>query len=112
MIRVERHPLVRRDLRELVRHVAETSGDKRAAARRLDEVEALLASILEDPRSGPYLADRLSGWRVRHEGKGRMLTIVFRLTDQEDCVQVAVVAFGGQDWMGRVASRKDYFSEE
>ena len=112
MIRVERHPLVRRDLRELARHVAETSGDRRAAARRLDEVEALLASIINNPRSGPYLADHLSGWRVRNGGKRWMLTIVFRLTDRSDCVQVAVVAFGGQDWMGRAASRKDYFLEE
>lgn len=109
MIHVERHPLVRRDLRELARHVAETSGDKRAAARRLDEVEALLASIIEDPRSGPYLADHLSGWRVRHGGKGRMLTIVFRMEDRSDCIQVALVAFGGQDWMARAASRKGHF---
>jgi len=52
MIRIEQHPLVRRDLRELVRHVADISGDPRAAARRLDQVEALLRDIMKAPNSG------------------------------------------------------------
>ncbi len=38
MIRIEQHPLVRQDLRELARHVADISGDPRAAMRRLDQV--------------------------------------------------------------------------
>lgn len=109
MIQLERHPLVRRDLREIVRHVAEMSGDKRAAARRLDEVEALLAEILASPTSGPYLDDELAGWRVRHGGRGRMITIVFRLSDDGARLQVPVVAFGGQDWMSRSIDRRGYF---
>ncbi len=109
MIQLERHPLVRRDLREIARHVAEISGDKRAAARRLDEVEALLADILAMPTSGPYLDDEFAGWRMRHGGHGRMITIVFRLSDDDHRLQVPVVAFGGQDWMSRSLERKGYF---
>jgi len=85
------------------------SGDKPAAARRLDEVEALLADILAMPTSGPYLDDEFAGWRMRHGGLGRMITIVFRLSDDGHRLQVPVVAFGGQDWMSRSLERKGYF---
>ena len=78
MIRIEQHPLVRRDLRELVRHVADISGDPRAAARHLDQVEALLRDIMKAPNSGTLLDESLPGWRVRHGGEGRRITIVFR----------------------------------
>ena len=57
MIRIERHPLVRLDLRELARHVADMSGDPGAAARRLDQVDALLRDILANPNSGAFLSE-------------------------------------------------------
>ena len=111
MIRIERHPLVRLDLRQMVRHVAEGSGDKRAAFRRLDEVEATLADIASNPGSGPYFSG-LSGWRVRHGGQGRMITIVFRMVEARMRLQVPVVGFGGQDWLSRAALRKAFFESE
>lgn len=109
MIRIERHPLVRRDLVEIVQHVFSVSGDRRAAARRLDEIEALLGEILRTPQSGVYLSDELSGWRERHCGRGSMIAIVFRLSGDGARLQVPVVAFGGQDWLGRSADRERYF---
>ena len=109
MIRIEQHPFVRRDLRELARHVADITGDPRAAARRLDQVEALLRDILTTPNSGTLLGEGLPGWRVRHGGTGRRITIVFRLTDVGDCLQIALVAFGGQDWMDAAPARSDAF---
>lgn len=102
MIRIERHPLVRHDLREIARHVADTSGDKKAASLRLDE-------ILNSPNSGPYLGSQLPGWRARHGGRGRMITIVFRLSDDGTRLQVAVVAFGGRDWLSLGTDCQDYF---
>ena len=43
-MRLIRHPLVERDLLELVDHIVEaTQGDVAAASRRLDEIDALLA---------------------------------------------------------------------
>ena len=112
MIRIERHPLVRRDLRELARHVAEVSGDLSAAERRLDQVDALLADILLNPQSGTSLSAALPGWRVRHGGTGRRITIVFRLTDPGDRLQIALVAFGGQNWLGTAPDRSGEFTED
>ena len=112
MIRIERHPLVRRDLRELARHVADVSGDPGAAERRLDQVDALLADILANPNSGAFLSAKLPGWRVRHGGADRRITIVFRLTQAEDCLQIALVAFGGQNWMTEVPDRSSVFAED
>ena len=109
MIRIEQHPLVRQDLRELARHIADISGDPRAAARRLDQVEALLRDIMKAPNSGTLLDESLPGWRVRHGGEGRRITIVFRLVEAGDCLQIALVAFGGQDWMGAVSGRSSGF---
>jgi plasmid stabilization system protein ParE len=112
MIRIERHPLVRRDLRELARHVADVSGDPRAAERRLDQVDALLADILRNPDSGAIVGMDLRGWRVRHGGAGRKITIVFRLTEGGDCLQIALVAFGGQNWMDAAPDRSEAFTAE
>lgn len=111
MIRIERHPLVRRDLRELARHVADVSGDPGAAERRLDQVDALLRDILANPNSGVPLSAELPGWRVRHGGADRRITIVFRLTEAEDCIQIALVAFGGQNWMNTAPDRSAVFAE-
>lgn len=108
MISIERHPLVRRDLREMVRHIVEVSGDVRAASMRLDEVEALLERIVEEPALGARLDRELSGWRVRHGGRGRMITIVFRLA-QSGRLQVPLVAFGGRDWITRASERRSFF---
>ena len=51
-MRLIRHPLVARDVAELARHVLTVSGDKAVALRRLDEIDTLLASILEAPDLG------------------------------------------------------------
>jgi len=112
MIQIERHPLVRRDLRELARHVAEVSGDLRAAERRLDQVDALLTDILANPNSGASLSAELTGWRVRHGGAGRRITIVFRLTEAKDCLQIALVAFGRQNWMDTAPDRSEAFVKD
>lgn len=109
MIRIERHPLVRQDLRELARHVADLSGDLRAAERRLDQVDDLLVDILQNPNFGALLSDALPGWRVRHGGVGRRITIVYRLSEAGDCLQIALVAFGGQNWMDTAPERSSKF---
>lgn len=111
MIRIERHPLVQHDLRELARHIADVSGDLRAAKHRLDQVEELLTDILRNPSAGSLLSPELPGWRVRHGGAGRRITIVFRFTETGDCLQIALVAFGGQNWMDVAPDRSGAFRE-
>ncbi len=108
-MRVVRHPLVDRDLIALVDHIVEvTNGDFAAAARRLDEVDQLLAAIQDTPHSGVRLSGALNGWLVRHGGRGQRITIVFRSDPDQDCILVALVAFGGQDWMAAADVRKNF----
>lgn len=108
-MRVVRHPLVDQDLAALVDQIVEvTGGDFDAAGRRLDEVDDLIASITANPASGVRLAPPLDGWLVRHGGRGYHLTVVFRADLAKDCVFVALVAFGGQDWMTQGKTRKSF----
>jgi hypothetical protein len=108
-MRVLRHPLVDRDLVALVDHIIEvTGGDFAAAGRRLDEIDEMMADIESSPSSGVRLAAPLDGWLVRHGGRGHRLTVVFRPDLERDCIFVALVAFGGQDWMAEGKARKSF----
>lgn len=102
-----KHPLVERDLVGIVDHIVEvTQGDFDAAARRLDEIDDLIRDIAANPMSGMRLTGPLDGWLVRHGGRGHRLTIVFRADVDRDGLQIALVAFGGQDWVSLGAERK------
>jgi plasmid stabilization system protein ParE len=71
MMRQIRHPLVRRDVAGIFDHVLETTGGDLAAAEwRLDEIDALLEAIADNPGSGIRLDGRLAGWLARHRGRG------------------------------------------
>jgi len=106
-MRQSKHPLVERDLVGVVEHiVAVTLGDFDAAARRLDEIDALIGDIVANPMSGMRLTGPLDGWLVRHGGRGHRLTIVFRADLECDVLQIALVAFGGEDWVSLGAERK------
>lgn len=108
-MRIVRHPLVNRDLIALVDHIIDvTDGDFAAAARRLDEIDDLIAAIQDNPHSGARLSGALDGWLVRHGGKGHRITIVFRVDLDQVCIFVALVAFGGQDWVSESEARKDF----
>lgn len=108
-MQVIRHPLVARDLIGLVDHIVNvTDGDFGAAGRRLDEVDQLISDILASPFSGVRLSGPLDGWLVRHGGRGYRLTVVFRPDLTQDCIFVALVAFGGQDWMTEGGARKSF----
>lgn len=107
MMRQVRHPLVARDLIGIVEHiVATTEGDVEAAFRRLDEIDALLRDIAANPTSGMRLAAPLDGWLVRHGGRGHRLTIVFQADLDREILHIALVAFGGQDWMSLGTERQ------
>lgn len=106
-MRQSNHPLVERDLVGIVDHIIEvTQGDFDAAARRLDEIDDLIRDIAANPMSGVRLTGPLDGWLVRHGGRGHRLTIVFRADLEHDVLQIALVAFGGQDWVSLGAERK------
>lgn len=109
MMRLVRHPLVGRDLMAMVDHIVDiTQGDSLAAARRLDEVDHLLGDIASNPQSGIRLSAPLAGWLVRHGGRGHRLTVVFRADLPRQVLYIALVAFGGQDWVTGGQARRDF----
>jgi plasmid stabilization system protein ParE len=106
-MRQSKHPLVERDLVGIVEHIMDvTRGDFDAAARRLDEIDALIRDIAANPTSGMRLTGPLDGWLVRHGGRGHRLTIVFRADLEREVLQIALVAFGGQDWVSLGTERQ------
>ena len=106
-MRQSKHPLVERDLIGIVEHIVDvTQGDFDAAGRRLDEIDALIRDIAANPTSGMRLTGPLGGWLVRHSGRGHRLTIVFRADLERDVLQIALVAFGGQDWVSLGTERQ------
>lgn len=107
-MRQVRHPLVRRDVIGIFEHVLETTrGDLEAAARRLDEIDALLAAIAANPASGARLDGPLAGWSARHGGQGRMVTVVFRPDLDSRILHIAMIAFGGRNWLRAAVDRRD-----
>lgn len=110
-MRFVRHPFFERDVIGIVDHIVEvTDGDVAAARRRLDEIDALIQKIAENPKSGARLSGKLDGWLARHGGAGHRLTIVFKPDLNAGIIHLALVAFGGRDWM-RLASARQVFSD-
>lgn len=108
-MRFIRHPFVERDLVGIVDHIVTvTEGDVAAASRRLDEIDELLRQIEEAPESGVRLSGDLEGWLVRHGGAGHRLTIVFKPDIENGRIYLAMVAFGGRDWMKSAAGRRSF----
>ena len=108
-MRIIRHPFVERDLIGIVDHIVSiTEGDYAAAYRRLDEVDALLGSVLANPTSGVRLRGELDSWLVRHGGAGQRLTVVFKPDLDNDCIYLAMIAFGGRDWMKAAVGRRGF----
>jgi hypothetical protein len=108
-MRLVRHPLVDQDFSALVDYIIDvTGGDFDAAGRRLYEVDDLITDIITNSLSGVRLAPPLEGWLVRHGGRCHRLTIVFRADLVQDCIFVALVAFGEQDWLTESETRKSF----
>ena len=104
-MRIVPHPLLEQDIVGIAEHVHAVSGDAAAALRRIAEVRDLIAAIADEPGFGVPLDGDLAGWRVRHGGTGRRITVVFRHDAGRGALYVALVAFGRQDWEERAAGR-------
>ena len=110
-MRFVRHPFFERDVIGIVDHIVKvTDGDVAAASRRLDEIDALIQEISTNPTSGARLSGKLDGWLVRHGGAGQRLTIVFKPDVDAGQVYLALIAFGGRDWI-RLASARQVFAD-
>jgi len=110
-MRFIRHPFFERDLIGIVDHIVEvTDGDVAAGSRRLDKIDALIQEIAANPTSGARLSGKRDGWLVRQGGAGQRLTIVFKPDADAGQIYLALVAFGGRDWM-KLASARQVFSD-
>lgn len=104
-----RHPLVQRDVMGIFDHILETTqGDLTAAEQRLDEIDDLLEAIAGNPASGVRLDGRLGGWLARHGGRGRMITVVFRPDLDARVLLIALIAFGGRNWLKGAVDRSRF----
>ena len=104
-----RHPLVRRDVMGIFDHVLETTqGNLAAAERRLDEIDDLLRAIADNPASGVRLDGHLAGWLARHGGRGQMITVVFRSDLEAQLIYIAMIAFGGRNWLDETVDRRSF----
>ena len=111
MMRQVRHPLIEQDVTGIFEHVLSTTGgDLDAAEQRLDEIDELLAAIAANPVSGMRLGDPLSGWLVRHGGRRQKITIVFQPDLERSLLYIALVAFGGRNWLEASKDRRGPFS--
>ena len=88
-----RHPLVDADIDGIVDHILDVSGDFDAAER---------------PLSGIRLDGALDGWLVRHGGRDLAITIVFRPDVEHDTLWIALVAFGGRNWLELAEGRRAF----
>ncbi len=108
-MRQVRHPLVEQDIIAIAEHIVEaTDGNVAAAERRLDEIDDLLKDIAGNPFSGVRLSASLEGWPVRHGGWDYKITIVFRPDTSAQCLYIALVAFGGEDWLSKGPARLEF----
>jgi len=57
------------------------------------------------------LSAPLYGWLVRHGGRGHRITIVFKADIDRDALYIALVAFGGQDWISDGNTRRTFGDE-
>lgn len=102
--RLRFHPLVRQDLEDIARWVAEYAGAD-AAERRLNEIAAVLESLAATPRKGSVRDDIASG--LRAIPAGRKAVIAFSVDDDRREVAVHAICYGGADWMRRTRGRQD-----
>ena len=107
-MRIVPHPLLERDIIGMAEHVHAVSGDGNAVRRRIVEARELLGGVQDNPNLGAPLAGKLAGWRVRHGGKHRQISVVYRHDTKTNRLYLALVAFGEQDWMGRVTGRRNH----
>jgi Txe/YoeB family toxin of Txe-Axe toxin-antitoxin module len=97
--------LVFDDVARLNQHIVEATGDREAGLRRVLEIDALIASIGQDPFLGAPLHGPLEGFRRRHGGTDRRVTIIYTIDNEQALVRIHLVAFGGQNWSARAAGR-------
>lgn len=107
-MKVVPHPLLERDIVGMAEHIFAVSGDGAAARRRILEARELIEAVVAETGLGTTLDAPLDGWRVRHGGRNRRITVVFRHDAASDALYIALIAFGGRDWEAHAARRSEF----
>ena len=100
--RIRFHPLVARDLDAIAHWSIDYAGPD-AAARKLTEIEAAIATLRTTPHKGSLRDEIAPG--LRAIPAGRKAVIAFVVNDDAGEVLIYAVTYGGADWVGRCSAR-------
>ena len=100
--RIRFHPFAARDLDAIARWILDYAGPD-AAARKLAEIEAAIATLKTTPHRGSLRNEIAPG--LRAIPAGRKAVIAFVVDDDVGEVLVYAVTFGGADWSMRSSVR-------
>jgi plasmid stabilization system protein ParE len=100
--RIKYHPLVARDLDAIAHWILDYAGPD-AAARKLAEIEAAIATLQATPHEGSLRSEIAPGPRAIPAGRKAVIAFVF----DDDAAEVLVyaVTYGGADWAMRSSAR-------
>lgn len=100
--RIRFHPAVADDLDAITRWLIDYAGPQ-AAARRLEEIEATIASLSELPHKGSLRDEIAPG--LRAIPAGRKAVVAFTVDDDAREVYIHAVTYAGADWIARSKAR-------
>ena len=100
--RIRFHPLVARDLDAIARWILDYAAPD-AAARKLVEIEAAIATLKATPHKGSVRDEIALG--LRAIPAGRKAVIAFVVDDDQREVLIHAVTYGGADWAMRSSAR-------
>lgn len=96
------HPYVARDLDAIAHWILDYAGPD-AAARKLAEIEAAIATLKATPHKGSHRDDIAP--RLRAIPAGRKAVVAFVADDDAAEVLIYAVTYGGADWAMRSSAR-------
>jgi len=100
--RIRLHPFVSRDLDAIAHWILDYAGPD-AAAHKLSEIEAVIATLKTTPHKGSRRDEIAPG--LRAIPAGRKAVIAFVVDDDIAEVLVYAVTYGGADWAMRIRAR-------
>lgn len=100
--RIRFHPAVTDDLDAITHWLIDYAGPQ-SAARRLDEIEATIASLADLPHGDSRRDEIAPG--LRAIPAGRKAVIAFTVDDDAREVHIHAVTYAGADWITRSKAR-------
>jgi len=100
--RIRFHPFVARDIDAIAHWILDYAGPD-AAARKLAEIEAAIATLKTTPHKGSLRDEIAPG--LRAIPAGRKAVIAFVVDDDAGEVLIYAVTYGGADWAMRSSAR-------